>query len=81
MLFFCVLRKEPEFPFFYKPEDYLAASEYTICDDGRRPAGAYFSAQARNKHKSQTTHATTTMSHNFIFAKAGGRKTMYVFFN
>ena len=39
----------------YRPEDYLAASEYKICDDGRRQAGAYLFVQARNKHTTQRT--------------------------
>ena len=55
-------------------KDYLAASGYQICDDGRRQAGAYFSAQARNKRTTQITQKRDGQKvTNFIFAKAGGR--------
>jgi hypothetical protein len=58
----------------YRPEDYLASSEYTNCDDGRRQAGAYFSAQARNKRTTQRTQKRDGQNvTNFMFAKAGGR--------
>ena len=58
----------------YRPKDYLAASGYTICDDGRRQAGAYFSAQARNKRTTQRTQKRDGQKvTNFICAKAGGR--------
>ncbi len=52
---------------------------YTICDDGRREADAYFLhryvTNARHKeHKNATAKKVT----NLMFAKAGGRKQMYV---
>ena len=66
-------KKEPAFP-LYRPKDYLAASGYTICDDGRRQAGADFSAQARNKRTAQITQKRDGQNvTNFMFAKTGGR--------
>ena len=70
---FWIATKEPAFP-LYKPKDYLAASGYAICDDARRQAGAYFSAQAHNTRTTQRTHKRDGHKvTKFIFAKAGGR--------
>ncbi len=77
MCSFLVCEKEPAFPL--TDQMLIPLHRYTICDDGRRQAGTYFSAQARNKRTTQRTHKRDGQNvTNFMFAKAGGRKRMYV---
>ena len=75
-VFFFVCEKSLNSP--YKPEDYLAASEYKICDDGRRQAGAYF----MHKHVTNATHEeqqnATANGHKFHVCEGRRSQNMYV---